>query len=116
MTVDVLGTKYKIILDDFNCELLAGANRSGYCFFNAAEIHIEDLDTDDDWKNEDDAIKSDQQKKILRHEIIHAFLYESGLHANSCNVHAWAGNEEMVDWFALQMPKLIRAFEEAGCM
>lgn len=116
MTVDVLGTEYKIFIDDFNCEMLAGSNRSGYCFFQAAEIHIENLDTDDDWKNESEDIKSGHHKNILRHELIHAFLYESGLGGNSAGVTAWATNEEMIDWFALQMPKLIKAFKETGCI
>lgn len=52
-------------------------------------------------------------KKTLRHEIIHAFLTESGLHGNTYNVDGgWAMNEEMVDWFAIQSPKIMRVFEE----
>lgn len=48
------------------------------------------------------------EKKVLRHEIIHAFLGESGLKSNS----DWAENEEMVDWFAIQAPKIYKAFKE----
>ena len=44
--------------------------------------------------------------------MIHAFLHESGLAVNS----DWAQNEEMVDWFALQAPKLFKAFKEAGAL
>ena len=44
------------------------------------------------------------QKQVIRHEIIHAFLYESGLEANSKASDSWAINEEMVDWFAIQSP------------
>lgn len=51
------------------------------------------------------------KKKITRHEIIHAFLFESGLDFNS-----WGRNEEFVDWLALQFPKIIKAFEEAKCL
>lgn len=46
--------------------------------------------------------------KIKRHEIVHAFLYESGL---DCNTD-WATNEEMVDWFAIQFPKLQKIYKE----
>ena len=46
------------------------------------------------------------KNKIKRHEIIHAFLYESGL-ASSCD---WAC-EEMVDWLAIQAPKLFKEFK-----
>ena len=48
--------------------------------------------------------------KVERHEIIHAMLYESGL---SCNTD-WAENEEMVDWFAIQYPKLKKIYKELG--
>lgn len=56
-------------------------------------------------------------KKVLRHELMHAFLNESGLSANSTVPDcAWAKNEEMVDWFAIQSPKIFKVFSEAGCM
>lgn len=56
------------------------------------------------------------QKKVLRHEIIHAFLMESGLECNSFATESWADNEEMVDWFAIQSPKIFRVFEELNLM
>lgn len=55
--------------------------------------------------------------KVLRHEIIHAFLNESGL--DYCSMvfdDGWATNEEMVDWFAIQSPKIFEAFTEAECL
>lgn len=54
------------------------------------------------------------QRKVIRHEIIHAFLYESGLDNNSLSGGAWAKNEEMVDWLSIQAPKIFKAFREAG--
>lgn len=48
----------------------------------------------------------------LRHELVHAFLYESGLGVCTCAVNAWAENEEMIDWFAFMMPKIMDAFME----
>lgn len=54
------------------------------------------------------------QKEVLRHEIIHAFLYESGLDACSGTAANWANNEEMVDWFAIQSPKIFHVFQEQG--
>ena len=48
------------------------------------------------------------EKKVLRHEIIHAYLGESGLRSSS----EWAENEEMVDWFAIQFPKILKTFSE----
>lgn len=54
------------------------------------------------------------QREVLRHEIIHAFLYESGLDACSNSAENWANNEEMVDWFAIQYPKIFKVFREQG--
>lgn len=56
------------------------------------------------------------QKEILRHEIIHAFLHESGMDACSCPCDSWATNEEMVDWFAIQSPKIFKLFEKEGLL
>lgn len=56
------------------------------------------------------------RKEVTRHEIIHAFLSESGLRENSSTAQSWATNEEMVDWIALQFPKILKAFEEAECI
>ena len=53
-----------------------------------------------------------QIRKNKRHEIIHAFLFESGLAENS----EWAQNEEMVDFFAIQFPKLMEAFKNADAI
>ncbi len=50
--------------------------------------------------------------KNKRHEIIHAFLFESGLAENS----EWAQNEEMVDFFAIQFPKLMEVFKNADAI
>lgn len=55
-------------------------------------------------------------KVVMRHEIIHAFLYESGLDGCSHIPANWAQNEEMVDWFAIQLPKIFKAFEQAECL
>ena len=52
--------------------------------------------------------------KVLRHEIVHAFLDESGLMENAKfdDEHF----EQMVDWIAIQFPKMQKAFEEVGCL
>lgn len=56
------------------------------------------------------------QKQVVRHEIIHAFLLESGLDSNSNSADSWAVNEEMVDWFAIQSPKIFKVFNELKLM
>lgn len=55
------------------------------------------------------------KKKVMRHEIIHAFLFESGLHENW--EHKGNGHDEtFVDWIAVQFPKILKAFKAAGCL
>lgn len=54
-------------------------------------------------------------KKVKRHEIIHAYLFESGLHENF--VHPEFGHDEtFVDWVAVQFPKMIKTFKEADAL
>lgn len=53
------------------------------------------------------------QKRTIRHELVHAFLSESGLSASSLALEeGWATNEEMVDWIARQSPKMFALFSE----
>ena len=55
------------------------------------------------------------QKKVMRHEIIHAFLFESGLSENF--THPEYGHDETyVDWIASQFPKMCEVFKEVGCL
>lgn len=55
------------------------------------------------------------QKENLRHEIIHAFLFESGLGFNL--EHRESGHEEtLIDWLAIQFPKILEVFKEADCL
>ena len=67
----------------------------------------------------DDSVKDLEayMRKVTRHEIVHAFFLESGLHGNSLHCEEpWATNEEMVDWFAFQGAKIYKAWEEANAL
>lgn len=112
-TIDVLGTKYSIITREEEQEIRLKTNW-GFCDFHTKEIYINsnvDKETDDSCKN-----LQDFKNKVIRHEIIHAFLYESGLRENSCDIRAWAENEEMVDWFAIQAPKIFKIYKELNIL
>lgn len=56
------------------------------------------------------------KRKCTRHELAHAFLYESGLSVNAQPTDCWPKCEEMVDWVAIQGPKLYAAWQRAGCL
>ena len=55
-------------------------------------------------------------RKVLRHEIVHAFLYESGLEECSGKADSWATCEAMVDWVARQGQKIYAAWQEADAL
>jgi hypothetical protein len=115
MKVNVLGTEYEIIVEPVNAKGLHDEDRAGYCYFPGKEIHVGDVNTDTEWDGEPAAMKKIYQDKIMRHDIVHAFLFESGLNVGSSE-SAWAVNEEVVDWIALQFPKMQKAFKEADCL
>ena len=109
--VDVMGTTYKIL---FRSEVQEPRLKPNWGFidFHTKEIYVRnDID-----KEGEDTCKNlvDFKKKVLRHEIIHAYLYESGLRENSNSTMAWADNEEMVDWIAIQFPKILKTYQELG--
>jgi hypothetical protein len=106
MIINILGTNYTIKesnkVDDINLE-----NCDGYCDHTSKEIVIGTFQ-----KQPNSVDNLDEYKKqVMRHELVHAFLNESGLNGES-----WARNEEIVDWIAYQFPKLIKAFTEAECI
>jgi hypothetical protein len=116
--IDVLGTKYTLKrVNAGQDEYMDKMHFGGYCDGGSKTIVILNLKTVPDWAQEPDEIIRDQEKQTIRHELIHAFLNESGLQWNSfAPEKAWAKNEEMVDWFAIQMPKLLKAFKAADCL
>lgn len=112
-TVDILGSKWtiKYVDDDPAFE-----QANGYTNDAAREITIENVKISDDPLLYDMQSQYINQKRVLRHELIHAYLYESGLGDSSNNCDAWAVNEEMVDWFARNIPKMIVTFKELKCL
>ena len=96
MFINILGTPYKFIYQTVkeDEELLSCR---AYTDFSKKEIHI-----NSDWFK-----FAKEGYKTFRHELIHCFVYESGLW-NNC---VWADNEEMTDWIALQLPKIAECFE-----
>ncbi len=109
-TIDILGTAYTIRFDVPESEMPESAD--GCMDQSVHTIKVAGFETNRNTLQDIDSYI----KKILRHEIIHAFLYESGLWNNSVDVQAWAQNEEITDWIAIQSPKLFKAFKEAGCL
>lgn len=108
--VSILGTEYKIKYktrkEDERLEKV-----DGYCDYSIKKIVcVKRLEEDKDIFDLADLSAID--KRILRHEILHAFVYESGLWTDSCSVQNWGMNEEMTDWFAIQTPKIFEVYQK----
>lgn len=116
--VNILGTEYKIEIHKISEDIeLKDNGWGGYCNETLKLIVLSDVDEDENYGNCSDHEKDKITKETLRHELIHAFLSESGLSSNSLQYSAgWVKNEEMVDWFGIQSPKIFKLFTECGCI
>lgn len=106
--IQILGQDYQIVIcsqDDMNTlnprkkPSENALNAWGLCDHERKIIFIDSELTDKD--------SVAQFNRVLRHEIIHALVYESGINGESY----WGQNEECVDFYAIQMPKLIKLFK-----
>lgn len=110
MKANILGAEYEITLcHDSDDPRMADSD--GFCDETTREIFVENFDGENGKPNAKARLDV-QRKKIIRHEIVHAFLFESGLAENS----NWAQNEEVADWIAIQGPKIYRAWKEADAL
>ena len=115
MNIPVLGVQYdleyRLKVDDPELE-----ECDGYCDTSiklcVARKYTEAERQEPGNKKDPDAY----MRKCMRHELTHAFLYESGLSVNGLGVDCWPTCEEMVDRMAIQGPKLYAAWQEAGCL
>lgn len=109
--VDVLGTEYSIYLDISESEDAMLEECDGYCDKTSKRIVICDcaganLDRIEDY-----------QKYCIRHELIHAFMFESGIGGCATwDVEGQEHPEHMIEWIAMQFPKMIKAFQTVGAL
>lgn len=110
MKVNILGTEYSIeLLTKTQDEYLKQVD--GYCDKTSKRIVVRVQDEND--KKDVSVIDNYDVylRTMLRHEIIHAFLFESGLH-NNFSHPAWGHDETMIDWIAVQFPKIQEVMEQ----
>ncbi len=86
-TINILGTEYKIIYTNY----IEGDNAGKTDFVNKTIYLLND--------------KEQSMDVILKHEIMHAFFFESGL-------LVYAKDEVLVDFLALQFHKIKSLFKE----
>lgn len=100
MKIDILGTSYKITHD------LLRDDRDGECNTVSKTIRIKPTEQ---LGGENDAERLHLRDMVTRHEMVHAFLDESGL-------GSYSADETLVDWIAAQMPKMVDAMRAAGAL
>lgn len=102
--MNIFGTEYQLI-DDFST--LEKSNLDGECLTYSKTINVRPvermLDVVDDFK-----AKEKRHKEVMRHEMIHAAFFESGL-------PDYCADETLVNWIAMQFPKLVELFKENDC-
>ena len=118
MKINILGSEYTIKkVNKGEDEFMEQKSLWGYCNYITKEIVHLNIRTVNEYKTEPAETIKLLENETLRHEIIHAFLNESGLQDSShVPTNGWANNEEMVDWFAIQLPKILDAFVMADCI
>lgn len=97
MTVGILGREYSVLEADLD-------GHAGEMDDTAAVIRVDPHGC---------AGVSDPgraRREVLRHELVHAFMAESGLRGSYCE------DEVIVGWVAAMFPRLRVAFEECGCL
>ena len=106
--INVLGTLYQVDIvpekEDPKLESMDGYTDPSIKRIVVADVNARPADS------EDISNKEWFQKNIMRHELIHAFVTESGLE------DAFWHNEDMVRWLAYMFPRLLVAFKEAGAL
>lgn len=93
--INVLGVDYELHLIDSRDSYMLKNDCDGYC---------------DNYRHLIKVLITGNQKftdEIVKHELLHAFLYESGIDLGY-GIHS----EENVNWFSLQFNKIRKAVEE----
>ena len=111
-TVNVLGTEYEIWLNVPEDEDKTLEQCSGYCDKTTKRVIVARLGEDCNLGNTTEYVKY-----VIRHELVHAFLFESGISGDTTwDIEGQEHPEHMVEWIAMQFPKLLKAYQEAGVL
>ena len=110
-TLNILGSKWKLKVIPRACDPMFATvdgytDRSIRTMF-VAEDSTNAMDDLNDW--------AEYQKVVKRHEIIHAFLFESGL-AQDMYHPAYGHDEAGIDWCSIQFPKMLEVFKKVDAL
>lgn len=108
MKINVLGAEYEVTETNAKENGIL-KNSDGFCSnYDKYILVLKEPFSDDEHANETE--KAERKKLIKRHELIHAFITESGA------LDTVLDREFCVHWIAMQFPKMLKAFEELGAL
>lgn len=100
MEIEILGQKYKVIRKtEGEYPKLKHMDASGL-----AELYSKELVINANCIEKDECTHEnleEYENKVIRHEIMHAYFHESG-------ATAYCQDEFLVEWLALQLPKIAK--------
>lgn len=102
--VDILGTRWAVVSENFG-----NKDFDGLTDFTTRTIKVRN-----DNVQEFDNFK-ELYKRTVRHEVLHAFMIESGLDSNF-NHPEYGHDETFIDWVAIQFPKILVAYSKLGVL
>ena len=106
-SLNILGTEYSLEFKPATFEKFSNQeeNICGLCCRTSKKIYLLYMDIN---YYEKQNYSSNEMREMfastIRHEMIHAFFYESGLAGET----DFAEDEILVDWIALQIPKIAK--------
>jgi len=104
--INILGAEYSFKFDTVANEP-ALDNKFGLCDRSSRRIVVKESQKSGSPLDLDDMDM--HTKETIRHEIIHAYFDEAGLVDTSCK-------DWLVDWIAIQFPKMLKTFQETGAI
>ena len=108
--VKILGETWKIIISADKVKYIGLEGANGYCDNSDRFCIIENQIGNKEFELKNPKVF---MKRTVRHEITHAFLFESGLAHSSLNYqNGWAMNEEMIDWIAKNIDRILKVCNE----
>ena len=109
--IDILGTTYKILTqkEEDNPKL---KDHDGLCEVYSKKLIVRDMSENFKAANKAELAEIEYKNEVLRHETVHAFFHESGLSVEA----GYEYDETLVDWIALNGPKIFECWKNLGIM
>ena len=103
LRINVLGTEYTVRRDTEECRKYGGDGLQDR--FKKEIILMRNADLMDGC--DDEEVRATYERQVIRHELIHAFMFESGM-------DKYGQDEDLVQMLAVLWPRINEAMEKMG--